>query len=98
MCPTKYSLRHGMGWGKYAVRNWTLQGSLDEKNWVDISVHLKDETISQSFGVGTWEVNRGGERAFRYFRILETGVNSSGNFVLALSGFELFGTLQKRKE
>jgi hypothetical protein len=31
-------------------------------------------------------------KGFRFFRIRQIGVNSSSNFTLALSGFELYGT------
>ena len=35
---------------------------------------------------------------FRYFRILQTGPNSSGNFGLYIGGLELYGTLIQYNE
>jgi len=36
---------------------------------------------------------RGDSNAFHYFRILQTGENSTGNLGIFLSGIELYGVL-----
>lgn len=89
---THYSLRHGRKDGKYLLCNWRLEGSFDEKNWKTLREHKNDQTLKRSQFQNSWEVN-GKLGAFRYFRIYQTGPNSSGSFHLYLSGIELYGVL-----
>ena len=107
--PSHYTLRHGQGWKRNALRNWVLQGSNNEKTWTNLSIHQNDRTIGSSFATGFWEVSErkkdeekgddgggnGGEGvgSFRYFRVLQTGRNSSDNHTLCVTGFEMFGSL-----
>lgn len=50
-----------------------------------------DKGILEIFGSKTnpWKENNG----FRYFKLIQTDVNSSGNNILLIGGFEIFGTL-----
>lgn len=89
---TQYTLRHGGLTPKQDnLRNWVLQASDDCQNWIVISRHSQDDslTLHSTF---TWTVTTC-TRNYRYFRILQTGHNASNNNFLSLSGIELYGEL-----
>ena len=93
---THYSLRQGQRDGASALTRWQLEGSNDEINRKELeTIHNKNDvqfTAPPPFYTGTWSV--GGEvGAFRYFRIFQTGRNSSHKYGIYLSGIELFGML-----
>ena len=68
-----------------------LQGSLNGQTWQTLRAHQGDESLaSQSMSTAAWPVNAGAQ-AFRHFRILQTGANSSGNHFLKCTGIELYG-------
>lgn len=87
-----YSLRHGGNYRADSLRTWDFQGSNDGSNWVLLRRHTNDDSLDGAFCVGSWEVPHCDE-AYRYFRILQTGHNSSINNYLVASGVELYGTL-----
>lgn len=91
LIPTHYTLRHGGNSKMECLRNWSLQASNDEKNWVDISRHQNDTNLNNAFSTYTWKINMDNPRPFRHFRILQTGHNSSNNNFLSLSGIEFYG-------
>ena len=94
---TNCSLRDGNVFGRLALINWKLEGSNDGEKWDSLeTIHMKDpqcmcrdRSIHQT---RIWSVV--GEIApFRFFRIFQTGINSSGSNGLYLSGIELYGIL-----
>lgn len=90
--PTHYSIQN---WetGSHTLRNWELQGSNDAKTWVTLKEHKNDASLVERKGsTASWPIDPV-EAAFRYFRIYQTGKNSSGNDYLMLSGFEIYGTV-----
>lgn len=91
---THYTLRHGRDNGMSIVRNWRLEGSLDGRSWKVLKKHENDRGLKEPFPyyTATWSVD-GDLGAFRYFRIFQTGKNSSGRFSIFLSGIELYGVL-----
>uniref|UniRef100_A0A1I7V093 E3 ubiquitin-protein ligase n=1 Tax=Caenorhabditis tropicalis TaxID=1561998 RepID=A0A1I7V093_9PELO len=92
--PTSYSLRHSRGYGRSALRNWTLQGSIDSKKWDNIHVHVDDKSLGEPGSTASWHFEEKGTTAFRYYRIAQNGKNSSGQtHYLSCSGFELYGDI-----
>jgi len=91
---THYTLRHGRDNGMSIIRNWRLEGSLDGRTWKVLKKHENDRGLKEPFPyyTATWSVD-GDLGAFRYFRIFQTGKNSSGRFSIFLSGIELYGVL-----
>ena len=91
---THYSLRHGRDNGMSIIRNWRLEGSLDGRIWKTLKKHDNDRGLKGPFPyyTATWPVD-GELGAFRYFKIFQTGKNSSGRFSIFLSGIELYGIL-----
>jgi len=93
---THYALRHGKKDGKEILQSWQLQGSNDKDTWTNID-YTPDPSQCRSpppYVTGRWSVH-GEVGAFRYFRILQTGLNSSNKYGIYLSGIELYGTLAK---
>lgn len=91
---THYTLRHGRDNGMSIIRNWRLEGSLDGRTWKTLKKHENDRGLKDPFPyyTATWSVD-GELGACRYFRIFQTGKNSSGRFSIFLSGIELYGVL-----
>ena len=93
---THYALRHGKRKKESLLTQWQLKGSNDGKQWENIET-IRDKNDPQFkdpplFCTGKWYV-KGEIGPFRYFRIFQTGVNSSGKYGIYLSGIELYGVL-----
>lgn len=89
---TQYSLRHGTNSKKDLIRNWVLKASIDGKEYDTLRRHKDDESLTTPFGSKTWSI-QGCKKRYRYFKIIQTGHNSSKNNFLSISGIELFGEL-----
>jgi hypothetical protein len=90
--PTYYTLRHGGNYKADSLRTWDFQGSVDGTNWTLLRRHVNDESLNEQFATHSWPIE-GQTRAYRFFRILQTGHNSSNHNFLVLSGVELYGSL-----
>lgn len=90
--PTAYTLRHYSSWDTECLRDWKLQASNDGKKWTKLLSHKKDCSLNKRGDSHTWAIPRT-KKPYRLFRILQTGKNSNGHWYLALSGFEIYGTL-----
>ena len=94
---THYTLRHGQQHRSSFLSNWQLEGSVDECEWTTLKNHENDRGLADCetdsiYCTCTWAVDEHCN-AFRYFRILQTGKNSSGRLGICLSGIELYGVL-----
>ena len=91
---THYTLRHGCEKRQSVLLNWRLEGSLHGRRWTTLKNHENDHGLNKdrSYCTCTWALN-GNSNAFRYFRIFQTGKNSSDEFGIFLSGIELYGVL-----
>jgi len=72
------------------MRNWRLEGSLDGHTWKTLKRHENDRGLRDPFPyyTATWSVNE--ELSLcRFFRIFQTGKNSSRRFNIFLSFIEL---------
>ena len=96
---THYTLGHGRDRSMTVLLNWLLEGSLDGRKWVILRIHKDDRGLKdhRPYCTCTWAIE-GNSNAFRYFRILQTGYNSSRNFGIFLSGIELYGVLIEKKQ
>ena len=89
-----YCLRHGNDDGNFRLRRWRLEGSNDGEQWVSLKEHRSNEWLAdQAFSVGSWPVECNG-KAYRHFRVLQTGINSAGRHELCCAGIELYGELR----
>jgi len=89
--PIYYSLRHDKFSDSY-VRYWVLEGSNDSKEWITLRTHTNDTSIRSANQWASWSVDNIGS-SFRYFRIRQTGINSSWSCrdSLTCGGFEMYG-------
>ncbi|XP_044179016.1 E3 ubiquitin-protein ligase hecd-1-like [Acropora millepora] len=96
---THYTLRHGQEQKWSVLRNWQLEGSVDGCKWIVLKNHKNDHGLGERKSCGTyctrtWPIDGDTQgKAFRYFRIFQTGQNSAGKFGIFLSGIELYGVL-----
>jgi E3 ubiquitin-protein ligase HECTD1 len=85
-----YSIR-GNNYNGFLPRSWKIQASSDNSIWVDLDTQADNSSINQNVFFSKAVAS---STAYRYFRMLQTGLNSSGNNILALGEFEFYGTLQ----
>ncbi len=96
VAPSHYSLRHYSSWDTEALRNWTLEGSVDGAQWHLLSTHIDDKALNAKGATHTWRMNGlWPGMFFRFLRITQRGLNSNNHHYLALSGFEVYGHLAK---
>ena len=88
-----YSLRHGWSGSAGALRNWSLEGSNDNKRWGTLIQHRNDATLNGKYAFATWKVDAG-EAYYRYLRVRQTGKNSAGTHALRLCGMEVYGQIK----
>ena len=101
VAPTHYTLQHGGHYKGDSLRHWDLQGSIDGKKWFLIRRHNNDCSLNSPFALHSWSIELSKREEaedeqnfrFRFFRILQTGHNSSNHNFLMLSGFEIYGDL-----
>ncbi len=103
LIPNYYCLRHGYPINAgYQVRNWQLQGRVEgeqngialqpaEGNWTVLLNHSNCDSINVNVAAAAWPVQCA--TAYRYFRILATGLDASNTNYLCMGGLELYGTL-----
>ncbi|XP_067020541.1 uncharacterized protein [Acropora muricata] len=91
---THYTLRHGRNRSISVLANWRLEGSIDGRKWTTLKNHEDHCGLKEyrPYCTCTWTID-GNSKAFRYFRIFQTGPNSSEKFGVFLSGIELYGVL-----
>ena len=78
------------------MRNWELQGSNDGDEWAVLRSHEDDGSLSsEAMSTAAWTVDAAG-RAFRRFRILQTGPEAAGSHCLCCAGIELYGRIRDR--
>ena len=103
LIPTLYSIKNRDS-SSNVLLSWNLQGSndkikfeiLDSRNFVEKDKYRKYRNLLKEPGTtSTWGISKKiRERfpnGFRYFLLKQIGKNSSGNYNLAISGFELYG-------
>lgn len=95
--PTAYTLRHYDSWDTECLRDWKFQGSNDGKKWTKLLSHKKDESLDKKGATKTWVIPKP-KKAYRMFRILQTGKNSNAHWYCALSSVELYGKVYSFKK
>ncbi|MBC6436214.1 discoidin domain-containing protein [Nostoc sp. HG1] len=88
----KYIIQGRDDFNGHHPRNWELQGSNDDASWAVIDSQVNNSSINQ----GTWFQSAVITSAilYRYLRVIQTGLNSSGDTYLALGQMEFYGELQ----
>jgi hypothetical protein len=97
MVETQNKIVSGIGCFKQAmmVRNFNEISYVDSnvgKTWIVLSRHRDEEVLNTIFASHTWAVPPC-TKPYRFFRLLQTGHNSSNHNFLSCSGIELYGEL-----
>lgn len=77
------------------LRTWELQAMVGGENgeWITLRKHEDDESLAEEpHSVAHWPLTVQDETPYRYFRIVQTGPNSSNSHQLACGGIELYGS------
>jgi hypothetical protein len=84
------------------LRSWCFEGSADAgASWVILSQHANETSLQGAGQAHTWQVDASaaqmaGPDGFRWFRVRQTGMNSSGEQFLRLSNIEVYGRANQR--
>jgi hypothetical protein len=90
--PTYYTISDGRC--GYSIRSWVLQGSQDGIWWDTIKEHFDDMSIIYgSKHTQSWNIEC--TKPYSMFRLYSTGPNHMGNHFFAVSGFEIYGTVNE---
>ena len=94
LTPTRYCLRSD-DHGRIKIRNWELQGSNDDQEWVTLRKHEGDTSLAaMPMSTADWPIEGpAAATAYRHFRIFQTGPDSRGGQNLTCAGIELYGIL-----
>jgi hypothetical protein len=94
---TFYTLRHGGNYRADSLRNWDFQGyHVESQSWDVLRRHTDDSSLNGPYAMRTFPIES--TKAYRAFRVLQTGHNSSNHNYLVLSGIELYGELYETEE
>jgi hypothetical protein len=85
---TGYAIRTGSS-SSPSLKSWKLEGSLDRVKWVELDRQSGFPDLVAGYGVLSFEVTK--ECDCRIIRLTMTGRSHARNYVLALSGFDIFG-------
>lgn len=89
LIPNYYSIR-ARQFNSALIRNWIFQASQNDSDWTTLDTRVDESTSSLkwfSFPISS-------SVSYRFFRLLQNGVESSGSNFLTLAEIELYGTLQ----
>jgi hypothetical protein len=88
---THYSVRSRRDGNSANLRSWILEGSNDCESWVEIDHHTNDSSLNSQGAIATFPISSSSD--YRYIRLRQTGVNSSGDHRLMVNAIEFYGTL-----
>jgi hypothetical protein len=90
--PTHYTIRtNNCGSGGWHLRSWLVETSADGKNWREVAREENNRQLDGLWFTGTFAVAGGGE--CRFIRLVNIGRNRQGYDTLAISAWEIFGSL-----
>lgn len=92
ICLTEYSIRsEGSSPGWYHLKNWNVEGSNDNENWIILDSHENNSDLNSNNAIKTFFVQN--REFFRYIRLKQIGINHRKTNHLCMSAIELFGIL-----
>ena len=94
VCVTDYWIKTvKFGKGSCHLKSWKLQGSSDGEKWKDLDA--RDTDVLNGARASEHFVCRNSSDKFRYVRIALTGPNMRGDYALALTNVEFFGSIEE---
>lgn len=95
--PSHYSIRStDYGAKNECLQHWCIEGSNDNANWKILDTRSDEKSLLENRAENTFPIKNNLEKDeyYRYLRIRQTGLNSSGNNELFFSSIEFFGNIQ----
>lgn len=89
--PNYYVIRARSGGSTSLPRNWKLQGSNDDTNWIDLDTRTGDASLTTANQFAGFTCSS--TTAYRYIRILMTGLSSTGNNFFSIGEFYIYGNI-----
>ena len=94
LSPDHYCLRNQNHGKDHRLQHWNLEASNDSNTWTTLRDHVSDQSLGPApMSTAAWPIEPANVQgsSFRYFRIQQTGPNSSGHHHLMCAGIELYG-------
>jgi hypothetical protein len=89
---THYAIRTYWGDpGNAHLKSWLVETSADGESWREVDHKDGNKQLNGTHFTGTFEIADGGE--CRFIRLVNIGRNHWGNDRLAISAWEIFGSL-----
>lgn len=80
------------------LRSWNLEASMDQQTWVILDSHTNDASWNTGNSCMTFKLNKPSSKPYRHLRLIITGPNKKGSFVLVSGGIEFYGKLVVNKQ
>lgn len=97
--PSYYSIKSNNGGGKNNahLKNWVIEGSKDNVNWVILDERKNEESLNDRTASNTFKIqhNFENDEFYQYIKIRQTGLNTSNGNQLYFGSIEFFGSLLK---
>jgi hypothetical protein len=77
--------------GSHHPRSWIVEGSSDGNNWIILAEERGNRDLQASHVWKSFPVKN--QASVHQIRLRQIGPNHGGDHCLALSGFEIFGTI-----
>jgi hypothetical protein len=91
---THYSIRthpsEGIS-GLHHPRNWVIEGSIDSEHWIILAEERDNDSLQECNTMKSFQIEN--QESVCQIRLRQTGLNQGGDYCLALSGFEIYGTI-----
>lgn len=96
--PTAYTLRHGFNKARDGIRNWVLEGSIDQEFYDILRCHSDDKHLGNApFDTHTWSLQNPRGQKYRYLRLRQIGKGAGDEpkfkHQFTISGVEFYGWL-----
>lgn len=96
--PSVYSIRTTEKFTSYCYpRSWIIEGSNDNKNWIELSRVNDCEQLKGSDRIHSFVINQNCSKEFQYIKITLTKDWNSDNCYFIIDSFEIYGTLLTSK-
>lgn len=93
--PKYYSIKAKTNNDSNHPRSWKILGSNDKITWDSLDVRTDNESLCGIGASDTFKIKKDLDenQCYRYLKLLQTDVNSSCYYYLALTNLEFFGTI-----
>jgi hypothetical protein len=89
---THYAIRkHDDDPGGRHLKSWLVETSADGESWLEVAREENNKQLNGCYLTGTFAAAGGGE--CRFIRLVNIGGNHGANDILAISAWEVFGSL-----